>query len=71
MRRLLGTTLLVLALGVSTYAGEIPFGVTNPPPPPATAPDTADEPEGGEIPFGGQAATQVLVNLLGGVLALF
>lgn len=75
MRKLLGTSLLVLALAGAVNAGNIPFPETTPTPQStSTTAENGAEPTGGNIPFpSGQssAATEAVLNLLGGVLALF
>lgn len=88
VRQLCGTTLLTLVLVVSsTIAGQIPYGVTSPPPPTETS-ATGDMPCGvtssstsseasvtGEMPLGvtseNDPVTELMLSLLQSVLALF
>lgn len=67
MRKLIGTSLLALALCCSTYAGVIPFGVNDTPPPPPVEANT--QPNGGDMPFG--LTAEAALNALGSVLSLF
>jgi hypothetical protein len=55
---------LVLALSTCTYAGNIPMGVVEPPPP---APGAAAQIETGDT----DPITEIAVNLLQSVLSLF
>lgn len=63
MRKFIRASVLVLALAIPAFAGEIPYGVTSPPPPPHASitecgdmpnGDTGDIPNGvtGDIPYG-------------------
>lgn len=65
----------MLALAGAVNAGNIPFPETTPTPQPtSTTTEDSTEPTGGNIPFpSGQpsATTEAVLNLLGGVLALF
>ncbi len=70
MRKLIGTSLLTLALCCSTYAGVIPFGVTDPPPPPPSTQEATNstEPKSGDMPFG--LTAEVVLNTVNSVLSL-
>lgn len=67
MRKLIGTSLLVLALSLTVRAGEIPFPVD-----PQPTPTSSTTP--GEIPFPGgaeqSATTEAVISLLGSLLSL-
>ena len=77
MRKLLRTSVLVLALAVPAFAGDIPYMVTSPPPPPPDATQQGDIQSGvtgdipnmvtGEIPY--DITLSVLVALLVAPLA--
>lgn len=81
MRKALVVAALTLALACSARAGDIPngvtgngempFGVTNPPPPPQTIEQTGTQETAGEIPNGQpEAISTAVLNLLQSVLAL-
>ncbi len=63
MRKALSVTALILALTCSVYAGDMPNGTPQPPPP---APSSiTQEPTGGEITTGVPSTlTQVTLDLL-------
>lgn len=75
MRKVIRASMLVLALAMPAFAGDIPNNVTSPPPPNATQegeiPDavTGDIPNNvtGEIPY--NVTESVLVTLLVGLIA--
>jgi hypothetical protein len=84
-RRLCAALVLTLTLALSTYAGHIPCGLTDEPPPPASQADTTGEMATGvtgEMSTGltGQMATgatatdpvmETLLSLLQSLLSLF
>jgi len=81
MRKIIRTSLLILVLSCSAYAGDIPNNVTgNTPPPPPTsqteppASTTTQETADGDIPNNQpteSTATEVMLSLLQSVLSLF
>jgi hypothetical protein len=68
MRKTTRAALLMLVLATSAYAGNMPNGATEPPPPPVSVAESAD----GNMPNGTtDTATQVTLNLLHNLLTLF
>jgi hypothetical protein len=69
MRKAICVTALMLALTCPVYAGEMPNGAPQPPPP---APSSAtQEPAGGEITTGApDTLTQVTLDLLAALSSL-
>lgn len=78
MRKLLRASVLVMALAIPAFAGNIPNMVTSPPPPPSDATQQGDMQNGvegnipndvtGNIPYD-DAMSSVLVTLLIGLIA--
>ncbi len=77
MRKVIRASVLIMALAMPAFAGEIPYGVTSPPPP-SGARQEGDIPNGvagetpnnvtGEIPYGVTSSdpttAEALINLL-------
>ncbi len=75
MRKTITVSALVLALAASTYAGEMGYPIASPQPAPTpAATQTATEAESSDGNMGypvADAATEVALNLLQTLLALF
>jgi hypothetical protein len=69
MRKAISVSALILALTCPVYAGDMPNGAPQPPPP---APSSAtQEPTGGEIPTGAtDTLTQITLDLLAALSSL-
>jgi hypothetical protein len=75
LSRLCALVILTLSLTLSAYAGHIPCGVTDDPPPPTQEAVTGDISCGvmGEMQNGVESTdpvTDILLSLLGGILPL-
>jgi hypothetical protein len=76
LRQLCAAFVLTLALSFSAFAGNMPAGVTEPPPPDSEATSQGEMSTGvtGDMPTGATTidpATEALLNLLQSLLALF
>jgi hypothetical protein len=85
VRQLCAITLLIMLLAASsTMAGQIPYGVTSPPPPTTETSATGDMPQGatssetsvtGDMPYGDTSeidpVTGLALSLLKSLLSLF
>lgn len=75
MRKVIGASLLTLALSCFAYAGNMPFPA--PDPQAAPTPTTTQESEGGNMPtplteeVAPMAVTEAVLSLLQGVMSLF
>jgi hypothetical protein len=61
MRKIIQASVLVLTLAIPVFAGEIPYGVTSPPPAPASITG------GGEIPNGATATGYIPNGVTGDI----
>ena len=76
MRKLLRASVLIMALAIPAFAGDIPYGVTSPPPSTTAQQGEIQNGVAGDIPYGvtgnipyDVAASSVLVTLLVGLIA--
>lgn len=65
MRNVIRASVLIMALAMPAFAGDIPFNVTSPPPPPANTTQQGDIQNGvtGEIP--NDVAGEIPYNVTG------
>jgi hypothetical protein len=68
MRRAIRAFVLVMALAVPAFAGDIPYNVTSTPPPDTTQPGDIQNGVTGDIPYGVTSSepttAEVLIDLL-------